>query len=117
MTDLKMDLPDVETLKNGEPWSWTWYDSVFRPVFRSRRCDRCGEVRETLGAFVGGTTKPANYLLFAYEREIVEKVLVALRLNVFCKPCFDRLRYNGSGQPPTASEIRDQWRKEKADGR
>jgi hypothetical protein len=108
-----MDLPDVETLRSGEPWSWTWYDEVFVPVFRSRKCDRCGETKETLGAFIGGTTKYCTYLLFGYPAEIVEKMLIALRLNTWCLPCFNKLHFNGSGVPPTASQIRSSWKKEK----
>ncbi len=114
---MKMDLPDTVVLKSGESFSETWFSEVWKPVFGSRRCDRCGEVKETLGAFIGGTTKFATYLVFGYPAEIVEKMLIALRLNTFCKECFIRLKYNGSGVPPTASQIRDHWRKERDDGR
>lgn len=113
---LKMDLPDVETLRNGEPWSWTWYDEVFKPVFRPRKCDRCGVVKDTLGAFIGGTVKPANYLVFGYSIEMVEKMLIALRLNVFCEDCFNKLAYNGSGPPPKLSELRAMRKRRETDG-
>lgn len=112
-----MELPDIITFKNGEPWSETWYEEVFKPVFRHRKCDRCGVVTETLDAFIGGTTKHATYLVFGYPAEIVEKMLVALRLNTWCLPCFNKLHFNGSGVPPTASQIRSSWKKETPDGK
>jgi len=115
--DLKMDLPDTFTFKDGEPFSETWYETVFKPVFRPRKCDRCGVVKDTLGCFVGGTTKYATYLVFGYRQEIVERMLIALRLNVFCLDCFNKLHFNGSGVPPTATQIRELWKKENTNGR
>jgi len=110
---LRMPLDDVVTFRNGEQFSEVWYESVYKVVFHSRKCDRCGVVKETLGAFIGGTTKPATYLVFGYPVEIVERMLIALQLNMFCEGCFNKMRYNGSGVPPTATQIRAAWRKEK----
>jgi hypothetical protein len=115
--DLKMDLPDAVTLFDGTPFSDTWYLEVWRKVFHPRKCDRCGVVKDTLGAFIGGTTKYANYLLFGYRQEIVEKMLIALRLDTYCEECFNKLAYNGSGPPPKLSELRAMRKRRETDGR
>jgi len=110
---LRMPLDDVVTFRNGEQFSEVWYESVYKPVFHSRKCDRCGVVKETMGAFIGGTTKFATYLVFGFRLEVVERMLIALQLNTFCKECFNKLKYNGSGVPPTATQILTAWRKKK----
>jgi hypothetical protein len=112
MIDPRMSLPDTITLKSGSPWSWTWYDEVFKPLFHPRKCDRCKETKDCLGVFIGGTTNYATDVIFGYTQEACEGIIRALRMTSFCQECFNKLRYNGSGVPPTASKIRELWKEE-----
>lgn len=114
--DPRMSLPDEITLKSGEPWSWTWFDEVYQPMFRSRKCDRCKETKETLGVFIGGTTTFATGVIFGYKQDVCEGIIRALCMTSFCRECFNKLRFNGSGVPLTWTQIRDLKKKENPDG-
>ena len=115
--DPRMSLPDTVTCKNGEQFSETWYEEVWKPLFRSRKCDRCKETKETLGVFMGGTTTYATNVIFGYTLAVCEGIIRALCLKSFCRECFNKLRYNGSGGPLTGTQIRELWKKEKTDAR
>lgn len=114
--DPRMSLPDTVTCFNGEQFSETWYEEVWKPLFQSRRCDRCKETKPVLGVFIAGTTSYATSVIFGYRLDIAEKIIAALGLFAFCQECFNKLRYNGSGVPLTWSQLRDLKKKEKPNG-
>jgi len=111
--DPRMSLPDTVTCFNGEQFSETWFQEVWKPLFSSRRCDRCKETGPVLGVFLPGTTKYATSVIFGYRLDFAEKIIKSLGLFAFCQGCFNKLRYNGSGVPPTATQILTAWRKTK----
>ncbi len=104
MTDSKevgrMRLKDVVICSNGERFSETWYRKVWRKVFVPRRCTQCGEVKDTIGAYFRGTTKPANEVFFGCTASVVEKMVLALELDVLCRECLDQRIYGPAGPPP-----------------
>ena len=116
MPDLRMDLPDKVLTTTGEWWSEVWYVEVFKKLFHPRACSRCREVRDCLGAFIGGTTKHVTSLIFAFPVDVADQLMVILELDALCEQCFNKLRYNGSGGLPPHYWSRSPETRRKLDG-
>jgi hypothetical protein len=115
----KMDLDDVVTMPNGDLFSDTWYYATYKKLFRPRRCDRCKETKDCMGAMTAGTMRFANNAIFGYRVEAAERIMRALDLKSYCEPCMMKLRYNGSPPPLTWSQEKERRRlaKETADAK